>query len=67
MFVGDTIDADIKGPKEVGMKTIYIERRPQKELENIKPDQTIKNLSELPAALRKLQKISDKKNNINHS
>ncbi|MGF3522931.1 MAG: HAD family hydrolase, partial [Candidatus Bathyarchaeia archaeon] len=25
VFVGDTVDADIKGPKEVGMKTIYIE------------------------------------------
>jgi HAD superfamily hydrolase (TIGR01662 family) len=53
VFVGDTVDADIKGAKEVGMKTIYIERRPQKELEQVCPDQTIKSLSELPAALEK--------------
>jgi len=53
VFVGDTVDADIKGPKEVGMKTIYIERRPQKDLENTEPDQTIKSLSELPSAIEK--------------
>ncbi len=53
-FVGDTVDADIMGPKQVGMKTIYIERRPQKELENHKPDQTIKALKELPTAIKKL-------------
>ncbi len=53
VFVGDTVDADIKGPKDVGMKTIYIERRPQKELENVCPDQTIKNLSQLPAAIER--------------
>jgi HAD superfamily hydrolase (TIGR01662 family) len=54
VFVGDTVDADIKGAKDVGMKTVYVERRPQKELETVCPDQTIKNLSELPAALEKL-------------
>jgi putative hydrolase of the HAD superfamily len=54
VFVGDTVDADIMGPKQLGMKTVYIERRPQKELENVKPDQTIRNLNELPAAIKKL-------------
>lgn len=53
VFVGDTVDADIKGPKEVGMKTIYIERRPQKELEQIQPDYIIKRLSELTDAIKK--------------
>jgi putative hydrolase of the HAD superfamily len=53
VFVGDTVDADIKGPKDVGMKTIYINRRPQKELEQVCPDQTIKSLTELPAAIQK--------------
>jgi putative hydrolase of the HAD superfamily len=53
VFVGDTVDADIKGARSVGMKTVYIERRPQKELEGVCPDQTIKSLSELPAALEK--------------
>jgi putative hydrolase of the HAD superfamily len=51
VFVGDTVDADIQGPKSVGMKTIYIERRQQKEIEHVYPDQTIQNLSELPMAL----------------
>ncbi|MBM4401273.1 MAG: HAD family hydrolase, partial [Crenarchaeota archaeon] len=27
VFVGDTVDADIKGAKDTGMKTIFIERR----------------------------------------
>lgn len=50
VFVGDTIDADIEGPKAVGMKAIYIERRAQK-FKEVCPDQTIKSLSELPMAL----------------
>jgi putative hydrolase of the HAD superfamily len=53
VFVGDTVDADIKGAKDMGMKTIFIERRAQKEAEQICPDQTIKNLSELAAALER--------------
>ena len=51
VFVGDTIDADIEGPKGVGMKTIYIERRVQKASERFCPDQTIKSLSELHLAI----------------
>jgi putative hydrolase of the HAD superfamily len=51
VFVGDTVDADIKGAKDMGMKTIFIERRAQKEAEQVCPDQTIKNLSGLAAAL----------------
>lgn len=53
VFVGDTVDADIKGAKDMGMKTIYIERRAQKEAEQICPDQTIKSLSELATALER--------------
>jgi putative hydrolase of the HAD superfamily len=51
VFVGDTIDADIEGPKAVGMKAIYIERRIQKASEKYCPDQIIKSLSALPSAL----------------
>jgi len=51
VFVGDTVDTDVEGAKNAGMKTIYIERRPQKEVENTRPDQTIKSLGELLAAL----------------
>ena len=53
VFVGDTVDADVKGAKDTGMKTIYIERRMQKEAEQICPDQTIKSLSELAVALER--------------
>ena len=53
VFVGDTVDADIKGAKDTGIKTIYIERRAQKEAKQICPDQTIKSLSELAAALER--------------
>jgi putative hydrolase of the HAD superfamily len=53
VFVGDTVDADIEGAKNAGMKAIYIERRPQKEIESACPDQTIKNLGELLAALER--------------
>ncbi len=54
VFVGDTVDADVKGPREVGMKTVYVDRRPQRDLEQCKPDVTVKSLSELPAAIAKL-------------
>jgi putative hydrolase of the HAD superfamily len=53
VFVGDTIDADVQGPKSLGMKTIFVERRVQEEAERTCPDQTIKSLSELLAALEK--------------
>ncbi len=53
VFVGDTIDADIEGSKAVGMHAIYIERRPQTQPDKNGPDQTIKRLSELPAALKR--------------
>jgi putative hydrolase of the HAD superfamily len=53
VFVGDTVDADVEGPKAVGMKVIYIERRVQKESEKFCPDQTIKSLRELPTALER--------------
>ncbi len=52
VFVGDSMDADVEGSKAVGMYAIYVERRLQKPLERNGPDLTIKNLSELPAALK---------------
>jgi FMN phosphatase YigB (HAD superfamily) len=54
VFVGDTVDADVQGPKQVGMKTVYIDRRPQKELEANRPDQIITSLSELPETIQRL-------------
>ena len=52
VFVGDTVDADIIGAKAAGMQTIFIERRVQKEVEQARPNQTIKSLSELLAAVK---------------
>jgi len=51
VFVGDTIDADIEGPKAVGMKVVFIKRREQKASEKFSPDQTIDSLNELPLAI----------------
>lgn len=56
VFVGDTIDADIEGPKAIGMKTIYVERREQK-IEVVAPDKTIKNLSELPLVVERFNNL----------
>jgi putative hydrolase of the HAD superfamily len=53
VFVGDTLDADVEGAKKAGMKAIYIERRSQKDVAGACPDQTIKGLSELVAALKR--------------
>ncbi len=55
VFVGDTVDADVEGPKAVGMCAVYIERRMQK-ISKFTPDATIKSLSELPAVLECLNK-----------
>jgi putative hydrolase of the HAD superfamily len=54
VFVGDTIDADIEGAKATGMRAVYIERRVQRDPETC-PDQTIKSLADLPAALERCQ------------
>jgi FMN phosphatase YigB (HAD superfamily) len=51
VFVGDTVDADVEGAQEVGMKTIFIERRVQKGAAEAYPTQTIKSLSEFLLAL----------------
>jgi HAD superfamily hydrolase (TIGR01549 family) len=53
VFVGDTVDADIEGAKNAGMKAIFIERRLQKEVESACPDLTIKGLGELLSALER--------------
>ncbi|MGA2682615.1 MAG: HAD family hydrolase [Candidatus Bathyarchaeia archaeon] len=54
VFVGDTLDADIAGPKTVGMKTVYVKRREENQIENVVPDVTIKSLTELPLILGQL-------------
>ncbi len=54
VFVGDTLDADVEGAKAVGMKSVYVQRRVEKDVENVHPDIVIKNLSELPLVLQDL-------------
>ncbi len=47
IFVGDMPSLDIVGPKRVGMKAVLIQRRPISNMAGIKPDKTIKCLTEL--------------------
>jgi len=51
VFVGDMVDLDVMGPKSVGMKTIFIKRRPIEENTDVKPDKVITSLSELLTVL----------------
>jgi putative hydrolase of the HAD superfamily len=47
IFVGDMLDLDVKGAKNVGIKAVLIERRPSGGILNVKPDIIIKSLREL--------------------
>ena len=47
VFVGDMLDLDIIGPKNIGMKTILIQRRPMEDHVEAKPDKVVKSLTEL--------------------
>jgi putative hydrolase of the HAD superfamily len=62
VFVGDTLNIDIKGAKDVGLKAILIQRPTPKESsvslvykpseeDTIKPDDIIKSLRELPSLI----------------
>ena len=51
VFVGDTLDMDVRGPKNVGMKTVLVKRRPVEDVVEAKPDFVIENLNELPSVL----------------
>jgi putative hydrolase of the HAD superfamily len=54
VFVGDTLDADVLGAKAVGMLSVYLARRVEKEI-SAKPDVIVKSLGELPIVLEQLQ------------
>lgn len=47
VFVGDMLDLDVKGPKNVGMMTILIKRRHTEEIQDVKPDRIIESLNEI--------------------
>ncbi|OGO27883.1 MAG: hypothetical protein A2W33_05825 [Chloroflexi bacterium RBG_16_52_11] len=54
VMVGDTLDADILGAKQVGMKSIWITRRAYRnpdEEHRIQPDLSLPSLSEIPGHL----------------
>jgi HAD superfamily hydrolase (TIGR01509 family) len=51
VFVGDMLDLDVKGAKNVGVKAILIERRPVERIGDVKPDMVVKSLRELPVML----------------
>lgn len=51
VFVGDMLDLDIKGPKDLGIKTVLIKRRPMEADADVQPDFVITSLTELPAVL----------------
>ncbi|RLI15422.1 hypothetical protein DRO41_04265 [Candidatus Bathyarchaeota archaeon] len=51
-FVGDMLDLDVEGPKNVGMKTILLKRNPTENEFYVKPDKIIKNLKALPILLK---------------
>jgi putative hydrolase of the HAD superfamily len=52
VFVGDSLDRDVKGPKKVGMKAVYIKRKPITEDDFVQPDAVIDKLSDLPNLLK---------------
>jgi putative hydrolase of the HAD superfamily len=54
VVVGDTMDADVEGAKSVGAKSIYVQRRIEKEVKHVHPDVTIKSLEELLLAIEDL-------------
>ena len=59
MMVGDTLDADIRGANKLGIYSVWINRRVNKEtktLQDIRPKATIKTLDELPRLIERLKK-----------
>lgn len=58
VMVGDTLEADIAGAQKAGLYGIWISRRAAPRTEDqlhIQPDASLSSLSELPAALDRLQ------------
>ncbi len=51
VFVGDMLDLDVVGPKNVGMKSILVKRRPIAKCANAEPDRQISSLAELLTVL----------------
>ncbi|MGQ9565584.1 MAG: HAD family hydrolase [Candidatus Bathyarchaeales archaeon] len=56
VFVGDSYYHDVQGARAVGMKTIWLRRKPNQtnEVFNVIPDGTIDDLRELPSAIENM-------------
>ena len=55
VFVGDDLLVDIKGAKEAGMLTVYLNRPGRESYTDVKPDFQISNLNQLQEVLKGLQ------------
>jgi FMN phosphatase YigB (HAD superfamily) len=75
-FVGDSPRADVEGAKQLGMKTVLLIEKSKKQpvtdtaqfymresKSSVKPDRTIRKLTNLPRALRNLSEQHDRKAN----
>ncbi len=55
VFVGDSLDRDVSGPQNVGMKAVLLKRAPIPEDSTVKPDAIIERLNELPKTIASLE------------
>jgi len=46
VFVGDSIEADVAGSKNIGMRSIHVLRRPVEDNQPVNPDASVTNLSD---------------------
>ena len=54
-MIGNSLDSDIKGAQEVGIKTVWLNREKEKNQSNIKPDYEINNIYQLQRILGNLE------------
>jgi len=56
VFVGDELDHDIEGAKKIGMLTVWLKTASASQVrQKVRPDQVIRELKELPKALKTLE------------
>ena len=55
MMVGDSLSSDIRGGKNAGIQTCWVNPEHKAAQENLVPDYEIESLSQLPALLRRLE------------
>ena len=54
IIVGDSLTSDIRGGKNAGIRTCWFNPKGKEPHPDIRPDESIKSLSELPALLKKI-------------